>query len=382
MDGYRKIYENAMVDLFILLVLSLISVNLWRNIIYFKKQKVKRLPKKYPFLSVLIPCRNEEENVENCIKSLLSQDYPKFEIIALDDSSNDRTYEILLRLCKENPSKIKVLKGKPLPSGWTGKNWACHQLSEEARGEWFVFVDADTKHSPSFLKTAYSIAKENRALFISAIPELDMRTMAEKIILPVIHFAFYLLFPFHLLNKLSSSKLSLAIGPFIMVKKEVYQKVGGHKAIKKEIVDDIELARNVKRIGERMVIMEGKNRIKVRFYKNLAEIWNGFSKNSFGAFGYSALSYILFLTFGYLVFLHPFVRFYLNPWISLKNPVFLEVIFIILLRSLVVLRVGEGMLSIILHPFMILFSLLFAFNSLLKVIFKRSIVWKERAYKI
>ncbi len=372
-----------MIDLFILILLSLILVNLLNNIFYFSKHRRLRNSKKnfYPFISILIPCRDEERNIKKCINSILIQDYPNFEIIAVDDASQDRTYSILKNFEKKFPDKIKVIKGKPLPNGWTGKNWACHQLSMLAKGEWLVFMDADTRFiTPNVLSWVVNIAEKEKASLVSSIPSLETITLSERIILPVIHFAFYLLFPFRLMNKISDPRVSAAIGTFLMIKRKIYDKINGHSGIKNEIVDDMEMAKRVKKAGGKIVMLEGV--VKVRFYRNLKEIWNGFSKNSFGAFEYSVSFCLICLAFSYVIFLHPFVMFIFNPSISLNNPAFVEVIFIIFMRLLVVYKTGQGMLSVILHPLMIGFSLLFTFNSLYLSTFKKVVIWKERTYKI
>jgi len=124
----------------ILFVLLLLLLNLLQNIQKLKAQRRLRLKEPLPLISVLIPARNEERNIKNCISSLLKQSYPRLEIIVLDDNSLDRTYRIARKLsCLSK--KLKVIKGKKLPPGWNGKNWACHQLSQIAKGEWFLFTD-------------------------------------------------------------------------------------------------------------------------------------------------------------------------------------------------------------------------------------------------
>ena len=138
---------------------------------FFSLKKLGRFPKKedYPFVSILVPARNEERNIEKCIKSLLQQNYPNYEIIVLDDESEDRTWQILSRLAQGNDN-LHLLKGKPLPEGWIGKCWACHQLSEKARGEFLLLVDADTFHKPSMLHSVMDTARFYQADLISGLP--------------------------------------------------------------------------------------------------------------------------------------------------------------------------------------------------------------------
>ncbi len=373
---------NNIIHIIILVTLSLIFINLVNNLLHFRKLNIKKgkLLKTGEKISILIPCRNEENNIGRCLDSLLTQTYNNFTITVLDDMSEDNTYSIVKEYEKKYPDKIKLLRGKPLPEGWTGKNWACHQLFKQAEGEWLLFIDADTRHGKNSISYAYSIAKRFKSDLVSYIPYLENISLAEKIVLPVIHFAFYLFFPFYLINKLEDKRLGLALGPFILIKRHKYIESGGHFIKPHEIVDDVSLARRVKEKGGKIYMIEGKKHFRVRFYSNLSEIWHGFSKNSIGAFGYSSVFMLIFLLLAYIIFLHPLVGFLFKPEFSLKNPYFVEYGFIMFLRLIIYIKTGQGLLSIIFHPFMMIFSLLFALNSILKKITQRNVVWKERKY--
>jgi len=142
---------NILVILFILALLIIAVANMCtlRNLNNYKNAA------KYPRISALVPARNEEDSIGACVRSLLAQDYPDFQVIVLDDNSTDRTPEILGSLAQENTG-LKIIKGNPLPSGWLGKHWACHQLSQIAGGEMLLFTDADTVHKPHMLRQAVS----------------------------------------------------------------------------------------------------------------------------------------------------------------------------------------------------------------------------------
>ena len=140
----------------------------------------------HPRFSVLVPARNEESNIGNCVQGLLAQDYPDFQIVVLDDNSTDRTWEILQSYASKD-SRLKLIKGKPLPDDWLGKHWACHQLADQADGEYLLFVDADTLHEPCMLKKSASAMLTERADLISALPCQVVVTWSERLAVP----AFY-----------------------------------------------------------------------------------------------------------------------------------------------------------------------------------------------
>ena len=351
------------------------------NLIYLRKKKLK-FKGKFEKISVLVPVRDEERDLELCLESLVKQNYPLYEIILLDDNSRDRSPEIMREFQRRFPEKIKIITSKPLPPGWTGKNWACHQLAKMANGDWLLFTDADTVHAAGCIKNAYMEAVARGVDMVSYIPDLITISLPERIILPVIYFAFYLLFPLPLFKKIKDHRAAFAIGTFILIKRDIYERIGGHSALKDEIVEDVNLARRVKKVGGRFDLLDGIGIFYTRFYHNLREIWEGFTKNSFGAFGYNLIPYLLFLFMAYVVFLAPFIKFTLNPVFTFKNPLFMQIFWILLLRTLLAFKTRHSVWSIILHPLMVAFSLLFAINSVYRIIMGLPITWKGRAYKL
>jgi len=177
---------------------------------FFSLKKLGWFPsrKDYPLVSVLVPARNEERNIEKCIKSLLQQDYPSYEIIVLDDESEDRTWQILSRLAQGNDN-LHLLKGKPLPEEWIGKCWACHQLSEKARGEYLLFVDADTVHKPSMLRSVMDAAGFYQADLISGLPHEKIETFSELLTIPLISWGILAAVPLQLAFALPHPGLSI-----------------------------------------------------------------------------------------------------------------------------------------------------------------------------
>ena len=239
------------IQVVVLFFLLLIFLNLLQNLNRLRSQKRIRPKKPLPFVSVLIPARNEEINIENCVSSLLKSNYPHLEIIVLDDNSSDKTYDIVKEIA-EHHETLRIVKGKKLPPGWNGKNWACHQLSQIARGDWLLFTDADTIHKPHSISTALAAAQKRKSDFVSCIPGFITKTWSEKLYFPVIHFVFVALFPFRMMNFSKDSRLSFAMGPFLFIRRDFYASWGGYEAIKTEVVDDIAMAKKVKEYKSRL----------------------------------------------------------------------------------------------------------------------------------
>jgi len=237
---------------------------------------------KLPRVSVLVPTRNEERNIAMCIRSLLAQDYPDFEVIAVDDSE-DRTRDILQSLASD--SRLHVLAGNPLPAGWLGKNWACHQLSQAATGEILLFTDADTRHHPSMLRDAVTALLAGRFDFLSAIPRQELHSWAERLVIPVLPWSLHTFFPIALVRWLRLRGLATAVGQFMLFRREAYGVIGGHEGVRQSVVDDVSLAQQVVKNDLRWSLMDGKARISVRMYRSFKEVWDGLSKNLFAIFG-------------------------------------------------------------------------------------------------
>lgn len=168
-----------------------------------------------PFVSVLIPARNEEVNIETCLRSLQAQDYPAFEILVLDDNSTDNTAEIITRLAAKD-KRILLINGEPLPEDWAGKPFACYQLAVKARGSWLLFVDADTTHSPDMLSSVIPLAVQLKPSLLSGFPRQLANSLAQKVAIPVLYFVIMSWLPLWWLQRDRVAKPSLAIGQFLL----------------------------------------------------------------------------------------------------------------------------------------------------------------------
>lgn len=271
-----------------LLLLLLIALSNTRS---FRRLGDYPAPSRFPRVSILVPARNEERNIAACVRSLLAQDYPDFEVIVIDDESTDRTWEVLGRLTKENKS-LKIRKGEPLPRGWIGKHWACNQLVGVASGELLLFTDADTRHHPNTLREAVAAFEAEEADFLTALPREEAKSLGEKLTIPVMSFGINSFLPVGFAHRTRLSAFCLAVGQFMLFRRKAYEKIGGYEAVKQKVLDDVWFGRMIKSHGLRWRIVDAGNYITCRMYNNMQEVSHGFSKNLYATFGNNLLVYI------------------------------------------------------------------------------------------
>ena len=228
---------------------------------------------KQPLVSVIIPARNEEASLGQCLESLVSQAGVAFEILVVNDHSSDRTAEIAASF-----PGVRVIQAGPLPQGWTGKNNAVACGTREAKGEWLLFTDADTVHRPGSLARAVAEAKENKAEMLSYSPEQIAVTFWEMAILPVVFGELARQYP---PSKVSdpASPIAAANGQFILIRRDAYEAIGGHGAVAGDILEDVALARRVKASGRKIRFRYAADAVRTRMYRNFSQLREGWTKN-------------------------------------------------------------------------------------------------------
>jgi chlorobactene glucosyltransferase len=344
-------------------------------------------------VSILVPARNEERAIGDCVSSLLAQDYPDFELLLLDDGSTDRTAAIVAELMGGSAGH-RLLSGAPLPEGWTGKNWACHQLSQAAAGEWLLFTDADTIHSPAALSAAVSMATQARADLFSAWPRLVTVTLGEKMVIPVLHVIALAWFPIALLQFLQTrprlaARLPRRVlrawgganGQFVLFRREAYERIGGHSAIRYHIVEDVALGREVaSRIpeGMRLLNCDGSGLVDCRMYHTLREVCDGFTKNARAAFEGNLATWYVVGALQFTGFFLPFVLLFFPSQFRLAA---IEVGLIYLIRVILVLRMRTSWLGCILHPVGQFLAMAIAIRSWISTA-GAGVQWKGRTYRL
>lgn len=238
------------------------------------------LSQKSPLVSVLIPARNEEKNIARCIESLLHQTYSNYEILVLDDNSTDATYKTLKALKKKNPSKLFIYKGLPLMDGWRGKSYAMKQLTDKARGDIFLFTDADTVHSNRSIELMLLNMKQNDADLVSGYIYQRLNTIGEKLTVPVMYLLTAVI-PMFLNSKLKTPAFCVAIGQYIGVRRDSFFGAGGYDAIKGITTEDMYLARRFKECGYKTVFLDFSDAASCRMYNDGLSAIKGIGKNVF-----------------------------------------------------------------------------------------------------
>ena len=249
-------------------------------------------------VAILIPARNEALNIKDCLESALDQrNLSNFTIYVLDDSSTDNTNQIVREIATTN-AKLVLLRGKELPEGWTGKNFACWQLANAAQEfKYLVFIDADVRlRSDAVVKSLNSLQKL-RWKFISPYPRQIAKSWSEWLIQPLLQWSWITTLPLRLAERSLRTELTAANGQFLILEKDAYFAAGGHKAIHEEVLDDIHLARQMKRHGFRGNVIDGSAIASCRMYRSWRELRDGYSKSLWSAFGSipGALLVIIFL---------------------------------------------------------------------------------------
>ncbi|HXC47044.1 MAG TPA: glycosyltransferase [Candidatus Sulfotelmatobacter sp.] len=233
-------------------------------------------------VSAIVPARNEESVVAACVESLAVQKEIA-EIFVIDDQSSDRTAEIVRSLSAQKPN-VRLLEATELPPGWVGKNNAVWIGTKEARGEWLLFTDADAVHAPDSAAKALAIASENDAALVSFSPKQEMQTWYEKAVVPYVFTRLNSRFQFADVNDLKNTAAA-ANGQFILIRRDVYDAVGGHASVASEILEDVALATKVKAAGYRIWFGSGKGIVRVRMYRTFAAMWEGWKKNLYSLMG-------------------------------------------------------------------------------------------------
>jgi chlorobactene glucosyltransferase len=269
------------------------------NLIFIRKPIIYHQNNSDALVSVLIPARNEENNIKRCLYSLIDQTYKNLEIIVLDDDSDDQTYDVVKNISK-NYESIKLVKGKAKTIGWTGKNWACNQLSKYANGDFLLFVDADTKLQKNTITETVNEMNNNDIDLISLFPNRITNTAIDKIISVTIGWFIFSCLPIIFSNK--NPIFSSAFGQFLLFRKGAYFSIGGHESIKDKILDDFELGRLITKKGYNLNVLDGTERISTFSYSTEKEALEGLSKSIFPFFNNKLVPFlillILFLSMG------------------------------------------------------------------------------------
>ncbi|HUP49269.1 MAG TPA: glycosyltransferase family 2 protein [Thermoanaerobaculia bacterium] len=233
-----------------------------------------------PLVSLVIPARNEEGNIERTIRSLLAQTYRSIELIVVEDRSTDATGAILARVAEED-ARLRVISGSETPAGWLGKPWALHQGSEAATGEILLFVDADVVYERPAVAAAVAHLRASGASMLMLLPRIVMRSFWEWVAMPQLAMTVYSFFPTWLSNRTTLPVLGIGGGSGNMVWRSDYDDAGGYEALHDAVIDDVGMARLLRRKGRRTIVVRAEDFVSVRMYDGGRAVVEGFTKNLF-----------------------------------------------------------------------------------------------------
>lgn len=294
-----------------LLVIALVAI---LNTLTLLRLRPAPLTTPAPRLSVLIPARNEAAVIGATVQALLAQTYPDFEVIILDDASTDATAAIAQSAGAGDP-RLRVIRGEPLPAGWMGKNWACHQLSQAASGEWLIFTDADVRWLPGALAALAETMTRTRADVLTVWPTQYTSTWSERLVVPLMALAVLGYLPLPLVHHTPWSIFAAANGQCLAFRWAAYQAVGGHAAVRGHIVEDVALARRTKARGLHLRMADGAGLVACRMYRDWPSVRDGFAKNILAGHGDSIAFLLLSTAFHWLIFIFPWL------WLALGSGV-------------------------------------------------------------
>lgn len=341
-------------------------------------------PPSWPRVSIIVPARNEERGIEAAIRSQLAQDYPGFEVLVVEDRSNDATASILERLARED-SRLRIVSGVEPADGWLGKPHALQQGAAAASGSILLFADADVLYDRRALREAVTLLESERLDFLALFPGFDMHGFWENVLMPNIPITYFFGLGF-LANSDRHRWIAAGGGAGNMVRREAYEAIGGHAAIKDSVIDDVRLAMTVKRKGFRCRIARADDRVRVRMYRGGREVFDGFTKNaSFVFAGGFGLVFLLGTVLMVIAALAPFAAI-LAP--ALGVPVaagHLRIAASVILLTLVLRSVLAGMLSwpqwaAWTHPLMSVAWGAIILRSLYWRFVRREVLWRGRRY--
>ena len=311
-------------------------------------------------VDVLIPMRNEEENVEGCLKSVLNSELLEVsKVFVLDDGSSDSTAELIGQF------KVDKLIGTQPPSGWLGKVWACHNLAQAGSGRYLVFMDADVRLHPYAIASAITKMNKFGWDFISPNPRQISGSFLERLIQPLLQWSWLASVPLRIAEKFPNRSMTIANGQFFIVKRSAYNTSGGHASIPNEVLDDLELARLLISKGFKGGVADGSAVASCRMYKNNSQLIDGYTKSLWKAFGGQ---------FGTLIAIFLLYFTGISPYLGIGAPAS----FIFLSRVLAAIKTRSNPAYAFLHPISILVLLyLIVLSSIRKS--RGTLQWRGRA---
>lgn len=335
-------------------------------------------PASAPSVTIIIPAKNEEKNIRACWESLKNQDYPNFEILVVNDNSSDQTEAILKSL------GAHYINCPPAPQGWTGKNHALYYGSREIKSEWILFTDADTRHEPGSLSSAMARAQENKLQFLTLLPHCLTGSLIEDFLEPIAMAFLGLWFPMEKIND-PASPLYFANGQYLMIRRELYEKLGGHEGVRGEFLEDFALMKKTKEAAARAECAFGTAIYGTRMYDSFGTLWRGWRRiylhafrsspvllcrKAFGVLFFSILPFIFFTALGF----SGKFDFSKNPLLILSSAGTLILILVTSWQAYGLVRAKK--IYSLFHPFAAIVILLILLDAAGMALGKKQTVWR------
>lgn len=333
----------------------------------------------WPRISVLFAARDEAEKLPAALASMLAQDYPNYEVVAVDDRSSDATSEILDTLARQH-SHLKVLHVRELPEGWLGKPHALELAYRQSTGDWLVFTDADVRFVPDLLRRAMSLAESRRWDHLSLLAVIDLVGFWETA--AVIYLGVGFVFgvqPWRVSDPDTGSYMG--VGAFQLLRRSAYEAIGTHRRLAMEVVDDMKLGKLVKHGGFRSGVASGDTFIRLRWQNGLGDLINGLTKNLFAAFGYR-VSYALLSVMG--VFSISILPFLALPFVTgiARIAAAISVTMALALHVALTLPVRISPLYAFTHPIGAAISCYMMMRSMVVTLWQRGVIWRNTFYPL
>lgn len=348
--------------------------------------------KKYPKISVCIPARNEENCIGVLLDSVCTQNYPNYDVHVLDDQSEDSTPEILDVYHKKFKKILSIHRGKKKPENWLGKPWACQQLADVSDGDLLLFLDADTTLKPRALDGIVHSFSEWNLDMITLWPQQRLGTFWERTVIPLIYYTLVTLLPAayvyrhprwlpHPVRKKMSPKFAAACGQCLGFTRYAYQQIGGHQAVKEQIVEDVELSKLIKKHSFTLRMFHGIGAVSCRMYRTHQEMFEGLRKNFLAGFNHSVPIFTLSALAHIVVFVLPFISFIYGLWIPDPAILFLSgasISLILMHRLLLALWFQWNPIYAFTHPLGILWFQILGLIKIFDHFTERKTSWKGR----
>jgi len=332
-----------------------------------------------PTVSVLFGARDEEEKLPGALDTFLALDYPRYEIIAVDDRSQDSTGKIL-EAAAQSDARLKYVRVDSLPAGWLGKPHALQRAYEESTGEWLAFTDADVHFSRDLLRRAVAVAKREGWEHLTLLSSAEMHTFGERVVMTFFGMGFAMgVRPWRTSDPRSSGYTG--VGAFQLIRRSAYERIGTHRRLAMEVVDDMKLGKLVKQSGVRSGVGKGWDEVRVRWHAGVGNIVRGTTKNFFATSGYNVALVIVQLvaTLGMFVLpwaLLPFVR----GWALAFNAIALAAI--LATHAGVCIEVGESPLYALTEPVGALIFCWMLMRSTIVTLWNGGVEWRETFYSL